>query len=211
MTPQGKLKQSDPTRKTKSLKRAGSPALSESSGNESSRKKMRKTSVTSPGSRSGTPSSQSFLVRRNPASQGPGSDGEATSGEMTDNVVTQRKAVNLVGSDSRGTSFVSRAGSPIPAAAGKYRCLLSCGSSCLRSRMLTKLSAASPNSQTGAGIEPWEILEKIPADGISLQDLVKQFHGRVGDRPGQMNKSDWIKLVKQLCDYGQDKRLRQRK
>lgn len=63
----------------------------------------------------------------------------------------------------------------------------------------------------GAGIESWEILEKIPVDGISLQDLVKQFHGRVGDRPGQMNKGDWIKLVKQLCDYGQDKRLRRRK
>ncbi|KAG5928895.1 hypothetical protein E4U42_007762 [Claviceps africana] len=191
VTPLGKSKQSDQIKKTKSLKRAGSPALSESSGNESSRKKMKTTSATAQESRSGTPASQSFMAQRNPAGQGPLSDGEATAGEMTDGVVTQRKAAKLAGSSSpRGTSSMSRAGSPTP------------------------IPAASPNPQVppmSAGIESWEILEKIPADGISLQDLVKQFHGRVGDRPGQMNKSDWIKLVKQLCDYGQDKRLRRRK
>ncbi|KAG5984071.1 hypothetical protein E4U55_006103 [Claviceps digitariae] len=191
MTPLGKSKQSDQVKKTKSLKRAGSPALSESSGNESSRKKMRKTTAAAaPGGRSGTPASQPHLIHRNPTGQGSASDGEATAGEMTDGAVTQRKAAKLVGSNSRGTSSTPRAGSPTP------------------------IPAASPSSQipqTSAGIQSWEILEKIPADGISLQDLVKQFHGRVGDRPGQMNKSDWIKLVKQLCDYGQDKRLRRRK
>ncbi|GAB0133397.1 hypothetical protein EsDP_00001808 [Epichloe bromicola] len=188
MTPQGKQSQSDSIRKTKSLKRAGSPALSESSGNESSRKKIKKTSATAPSSRSGTPASQPHLTRRNLASQGSGSDGEVTGGEMSDGAIGQKKKAKLAGSNAGGTPSVSRAGSPNPVT-----------------------TAASPNMQMGAGIESWEILEKIPVDGISLQDLVKQFHGRVGDRPGQMNKGDWIKLVKQLCDYGQDKRLRRRK
>lgn len=70
---------------------------------------------------------------------------------------------------------------------------------------------APPGSQGASGIEPWEILEKIPSDGIAIGDLIKPFQGRVGDRPGQMPKGEWIKLVKQLCDYGPDKRLRRRK
>ncbi|KAG6042290.1 hypothetical protein E4U41_000034 [Claviceps citrina] len=185
MPPLGKPKQSEQNRKTKSLKRAGSPTLSESSGNESTRKKLKTTAVTATGSRSGSPALQSQSLRRNPAGQSPGSDVEATAGEMPDSAIHQRKAVKLVSGSSRGAA--SRAGSP------------------------TSVPAASPSSKTSAGIESWEIVEKIPADGISLQDLVKQFHGRVGDRPGQMNKGDWIKLVKQFCDYGQDKRLRRRK
>ncbi|KAG6018300.1 hypothetical protein E4U43_005717 [Claviceps pusilla] len=217
MTPLVKSKQSDQMRKTMSLKRAGSPALSESSGNESSRKKMKTTAAGASGSRSGTPASQSHLMQRNPAGQGSLSDGEATVGEMTDGAVAQkRKAAKLVGSNARATSSTPRAGSPTPIPTGEYRGLRSSfvTKTSFRGFILTNLRAASPGSQNpqmSSGIERWEILEKIPADGISLQDLVKQFHGRVGDRPGQMNKSDWIKLVKQLCDYGQDKRLRRRK
>ena len=41
-TPSGRPKHSDPLKKSKSLKRSGSPNLSESSGNESSRKKLKK-------------------------------------------------------------------------------------------------------------------------------------------------------------------------
>jgi len=41
-TPSGRPKHSDPLKKAKSLKRAGSPNLSESSGNESTRKKKKK-------------------------------------------------------------------------------------------------------------------------------------------------------------------------
>lgn len=62
----------------------------------------------------------------------------------------------------------------------------------------------------GGVIEPWEILEKIPEEGIAIGDLIKPFQGRVGDGPGRMPKQEWIKLVKQLCDYGPDKRLRRR-
>lgn len=72
---------------------------------------------------------------------------------------------------------------------------------------------ASPNPYVGSNpvIEPQEILEKIPPEGIAIGDLIKSFSGRVGDKPGQMSKQEWIRLVKQLCDYGPDKRLRKRK
>ncbi|KAG5930367.1 hypothetical protein E4U60_007090 [Claviceps pazoutovae] len=180
MTALEKPRQSDQIRKAKSLKRAGSPALSESSGNEASRKKIKTTSVTASDSRPGISASQS-VRHRSAAGRSSASEGEATAGEKPDNANAQRKIAKLVGSRANSAT------SPTP------------------------LTPASPHSQTSAGIQPWEILEKIPANGISLQDLVKQFHGRVGDRPDQMNKSDWIKLVKQLCDYGQDKRLRRRK
>jgi transcription initiation factor TFIIF subunit alpha len=71
------------------------------------------------------------------------------------------------------------------------------------------LSGASP-SAGGSIIEPSEILEKIPNEGIVIGDLIKLFQHRLGDRPGQMPKSEWIQLVKKLCDYGPDKRLRRR-
>ncbi|PHH77910.1 hypothetical protein CDD80_7592 [Ophiocordyceps camponoti-rufipedis] len=187
-TPQGKQKQGDLLKKGKSLKRAGSPALSESSGNESSRKKMRKTAAAVSGSRAGTPLPQTNPLRRPKAgSPGSGSDGEAGSGDVSDSA-GPRKKQKLAESSRKGSPVASRAGSPIPAQ-----------------------SVASPSSQSGGGIEPWEILEKIPADGIAIGDLIKPFHGRVGGGPGQMPKGDWIKLVKQLCDYGPDKRLRRRK
>ena len=67
-TPSGRPKHSDPLKKAKSLKRPGSPNLSESSGNESSRKKHKKkhassqptgTSTPIPGSRPMSPAPSS--------------------------------------------------------------------------------------------------------------------------------------------------------
>ena len=67
-TPSGRPKHSDPLKKAKSLKRPGSPNLSESSGNESSRKKHKKkhassqptgTSTPTPGSRPMSPAPSS--------------------------------------------------------------------------------------------------------------------------------------------------------
>ncbi|KAJ3493526.1 hypothetical protein NLG97_g4676 [Lecanicillium saksenae] len=178
-TPSGKHKHGD--KKGKSLKRAGSPALSESSGNESSRKKIKKTATTAPGSRSGTPIPG--VPRRSKIGAGSTSDGEATAGEMSDGA-GPRKKIKLVGS-TKGTPSASRAGSPTPA-------------------------GASP-PPSSAGIEPWEILEKIPDGGISIVELIKPFQSRVGVKPGQMAKGDWIKLVTRLCEYGPDKLLRKRK
>ena len=172
-TPQGKH-----LNKGKSLKRAGSPALSESSGNESSRKKIKKTS-TAAGSRAGTPGNAAKRAKAGGA--GSGSDGEG--GDMSDGAAPKRK-IKLVGS-ARGTPSASRAGSPAPA-------------------------GASPSSQTPI-IEPWEILEKIPAEGILIADLIKPFQPRVGNGPGKMPKTDWIKLVTQLCAFDPaDKKLRKK-
>jgi len=54
-TPSGRPKHPDPLKKAKSLKRPGSPNLSESSGNESSRKKMKKKHHTSQPTGTSTP------------------------------------------------------------------------------------------------------------------------------------------------------------
>ncbi|KAF1733972.1 Transcription initiation factor IIF subunit alpha [Beauveria bassiana] len=178
-TPQGKQKHGD--KKNKSLKRAGSPALSESSGNESSRKKLKKTAATAPGSRSGTP--VPGVVRKKKLGAGSASDGEATAGEMSDGA-GPRKKMKLV-SSANGTPSASRAGSPTPA-------------------------GASP-PPSSAGIEPWEILEKIPDTGISIVELIKPFQSRVGTKPGQMKRDDWIKLVTRICRYGAGKMLYKRK
>ncbi|KAH7171527.1 hypothetical protein EDB81DRAFT_200062 [Dactylonectria macrodidyma] len=186
-TPQQGKSKSDTAKKGKSLKRQGSPTLSESSGNESSRKKLKKTATPATGSRASTPLPQGAAMRRSKMGAGSGSDGEATGGEMSDGAAPKKKKLKLVSSSARGTPSASRAGSPIPTQGG-----------------------ASPGP-SGPGIESWEILEKIPAEGIVIGDLIKQFQGRVGEKPGQMPKGEWIKLVKQICEYGSDKRLRRRR
>ncbi|KAF4971183.1 hypothetical protein FSARC_1905 [Fusarium sarcochroum] len=182
-TPSGKKPEG--SKKSKSLKRAGSPALSESSGNESSRKKLKKSVTSAAGSRSGTPLPQGAAARR-AMGAGSGSDGEVTAGEMSDGAASKKKKLKLVSGSARGTPSASRAGSPIPQ------------------------GAASPGSPGGSIVEPAEILEKIPSEGITIGELIKLFNHRLGDRPGQMPKNEWIQLVKKLCDYGPDKRLRRR-
>ncbi|UKZ82154.1 hypothetical protein TrVFT333_009938 [Trichoderma virens FT-333] len=182
--------QGDAKDKSKSQNAKGSttPKANRSSlrcGNESTRKKQKKTSAAALGSRPSTPGLSQTTVRRPKITAGSGSDGEVTAGEMSDGAM-QKKKIKLVGS-SRGTPSASRAGSPNPAQPG----------------------VSSP--LTGGLIESWEILEKIPVDGITIGDLINLFQGRVGDGPGRMPRQEWIGLVKQLCDYGPDKRLRRRK
>lgn len=105
-------------KKGKSLKRPGSPNLSEmeSSGNESSRKRVKKQATGSVrGSRASTPMSSS---QRSKAVTGVMSDGEATGGEMSDAGRTKKKAPRVMvmsGSHGKGTPSSSRAGSPAPA------------------------------------------------------------------------------------------------
>ncbi|RBR19701.1 uncharacterized protein FIESC28_05478 [Fusarium coffeatum] len=182
-TPSGKKPEG--SKKSKSLKRAGSPALSESSGNESSRKKLKKNVTSAADSRSGTPLPQGAAARR-AMGAGSGSDGEATAGEMSDGAASKRKKLKLVSHSARGTPSASRAGSPNPP------------------------GATSPGSPGGSIVEPAEILEKIPDEGITIGELIKLFNHRLGDRPGQMPKTEWIQLVKKICAYGPDKRLRRK-
>lgn len=106
-------------KKGKSLKRPGSPNLSEmeSSGNESSRKRAKKQATGSvQGSRSSTPLPSS---QRAKLAAGAMSDGEATGGEMSDAGRAKKKGhkVTVVsGTHGKGTPTGSRASSPAPAA-----------------------------------------------------------------------------------------------
>jgi len=111
----------------KTLKRPGSPNLSESSGNESARKKAKKSKTASAHqSRSSTPipGSQSQTAgQRRKIAAGSTSDGEATAGEMSDGQ-PKKKKIKLVASGGRGTPTGSRPGSPLPGPnAGKNKLL----------------------------------------------------------------------------------------
>lgn len=118
----GKPKTVSDTKKVNSLKRPGSPNLSEleSSGNESSRKRVKKTATGSvQNSRASTPvpNAQNGLQRPKKVA-GATSDGEATGAEMSDAGRKKfTKKIKLVsGSHGRGTPTGSRAGSPVPGA-----------------------------------------------------------------------------------------------
>ncbi|CAK7238618.1 MAG: transcription factor IIF subunit tfg1 [Sporothrix thermara] len=215
-TPQGK-KTSDATgKKGKSLKRPGSPNLSESSGNESSRKKIKKhvNGGSVKPSRSSTPlpgqPPRSKIIKSG-SSTGAGagaalSDGEATGGEMSDGAGAGKRRIKIVGAGARNTPSGSRASSPNPPGSpsgGRAGSPGSPGSPASR--------AASPSTGGGSGtMDAQEIiaaLRKIP-EGITVGGLLKQFGSRIGDGPNQMKRKDWIKLVKENSVFGEDKLLR---
>ncbi|SPO03193.1 related to transcription initiation factor TFIIF large subunit [Cephalotrichum gorgonifer] len=197
-TPSGK-RQVDMIKKAKGLKRPGSPTLSESSGNESVlRKVAKKKAGSSAGhSRSTTPMPQGQGVpgqasQRRKMAGGSGSDGEVTGGEMSDGQ-PRKKKIKLIASSRKGTPAGSRAGSPLPASAAGT-------------------PGASPKD--GQAIEAWEIVQALPQlpNGISIQNFLKLFEGRVGEKAegGRMAKSEWIKMVRENCNYGPDKLLRRK-
>lgn len=238
-TPSGRPKYSNLLKKPTSLKRAGSPNLSasEASGNESSRKKHKKkhssqatgSSTPIPGSRpmSPAPTSQpgsnssprkSSIIKLNlnpsklseiqsvppnpsPITGGATSDGEATGGEMSDGGKRSKIKLRLGGSPTG-----SRAGSPGIGRAGS-------GGSRADSPS-AQVQAASPGERAqspGVGpIQPHEIVAALPKEGITISDLMKVFTTRVGSLPGQTDKKEFIRLVKENSLYGADKRLRQK-
>ncbi|KUJ14160.1 uncharacterized protein LY89DRAFT_720527 [Mollisia scopiformis] len=228
-TPSGRPKHTDPLKK-KNLKRPGSPNRSESSGNESSRKKIKKkhssqpiSATSAPGSRQISPApSGSGSVRKssivklsvnssklsdiqsappNPSPTTAMSDGEATGGEMSDGGTKKTKIKLRIG----GTSPTgSRAGSPAPGrSAGGSRA----GSPANQPQSGT---AGSPLAQSpGSGpIQPHEIVAALPAAGIKIGELMKIFQRRVGDTKGQTDKKEFIRLVKENAAFGPDKLLR---
>ena len=120
-----------------------------------------------------------------------------------------KKKMKLKGTSGRGTpsASASRAGSPVPPQGSKFA--HATGQSQLE-QYTDSGQAPPPGSPTGAPMEASEILDKIPPEGITIGELIKFFAGRVGDRPGQMPKTDWIRLVRSLCEYGTDKKLRKK-
>ncbi|CAK7226587.1 transcription factor IIF subunit tfg1 [Sporothrix curviconia] len=218
-TPQGK-KTSDATgKKGKSLKRPGSPNLSESSGNESSRKKIKKhaNGGSVKPSRSSTPlpgqPPRSKIIKSG-STTGAGalSDGEATGGEMSDGAGTGKRRIKIVGAGARSTPSGSRASSPNPTALSPGS-IPGSPSGRAGSPGSPASRAASPSAGAGAGsgtMDAQEIiaaLRKIP-EGITVGGLLKQFGSRIGDGPNQMKRKDWIKLVKENSVFGEDKLLR---
>ncbi|CAK7270859.1 transcription factor IIF subunit tfg1 [Sporothrix epigloea] len=208
-TPQGK-KTSDMTgKKSKSLKRPGSPNLSESSGNESSRKKIKKLAnggSVKPSRSStplpGQPSRPKIIKSGSNSGAGALSDAEATGGEMSDGADsgTGKRRIKIVGAGARGSPTGSRASSPNPTTA------LSPGS-----------NPGSPNGRAGSpgaggsgNMDAQEIIAALRkfTEGITVGGLLKFFGNRIGDGPNQMKRKDWIKLVKENSVFGEDKLLR---
>ncbi|KAI0889779.1 Rap30/74 interaction domain-containing protein [Annulohypoxylon maeteangense] len=194
-TPQGKKAAAEAAKKGKSLKRPGSPIVSDSSGTESTRKKKK----TTHGSRDATP----LTDRRLKPGAGSTSDGEATAGEMSDGAGGKKKrlAPPAAGgiASSRGTPAGSRAGSPVPpqGAAGKGRS--------------NSPAAHSPSQEYTDVITSQEIIDALPPlpQGVTIGVFIKRFQNRI-DRPGCMPKRDWIRLVRTHTDYGTDKLLRRK-
>lgn len=193
-TPSSKQKAAENAKKGKSLKRPGSPNLSESSENELARKKKKQATGSAVPSRSSTPMPGQ---QRGKANAGATSDGE---GEMSDGGRV-RKIKLVTGTGARGTPVGSRAGSPAP---GQGQ----------RSPGSASPNAAGPSTPAAGGqgglVEAWEITQALAANpqGISVGQLMRQFQTRVGEGDGQMSRRDWIKLVKDNAKWGADKLLR---
>ncbi|KAI1461822.1 Rap30/74 interaction domain-containing protein [Annulohypoxylon moriforme] len=195
-TPQGKKAAAEAAKKGKSLKRPGSPIVSDSSGTESTRKKKK----TTHGSRDNTP----LTDRRLKPGAGSTSDGEATAGEMSDGAGGKKKrlAPSAAGgaNSSRGTPVGSRAGSPVPpqGAAGK-------------GPRSNSPAAQSPSQEYTDVITAQEIIDALPnrPQGVTIGAFIKIFQNRI-DKPGCMHKKDWIRLVRAHADFGPDKLLRRK-
>lgn len=165
--------------------------VSDSSGNESSRKNKKKkigpSNTSLVGSRSGTP------VPRRPA-PGSGSDAEATGGEMSDGAggkIPKKKKTgsNLAtGTGARGTPVGSRAGSPAPAS-----------------------GARSPMTQPLTAQEIIDALPDDPEKGLNISQLLRLFSARIGDGPGRTTRTDFIGLVKANSMFKKDTRTLSRK
>ncbi|KAH8601595.1 hypothetical protein B0O99DRAFT_606985 [Bisporella sp. PMI_857] len=199
-TPSGRVKHVDPLRKSKNLKRSGSPTVSESSGNESTRKK-KKIKHSSQPTGSNTPREiTSTILNPNPPHGGSMSDGEATGGEMSDGGKRAKKIKIRLGGASTTSS---RAGSPAPGRAG------SIGAEGSRAG-----SPAIPNNtvrKTGP-LQVQEIIDALGDEGVTLSDFIKKFPGRVGDDPvTQTSKKQFLQYVKDYAAYGSDKKLRRKK
>lgn len=73
---------------------------------------------------------------------------------------------------------------------------------------LTPTAPASSQSPGAGPIQAHEIVAALPADGISIGDLMKIFKARVGDGEGKTSKKDFIRFVKENSVYGDNKLLR---
>ncbi|KAL2189590.1 Rap30/74 interaction domain-containing protein [Thermothelomyces heterothallicus CBS 203.75] len=193
-TPSGKQRTVDALKKGK-LKRPGSPNMSESSDNEAMRKKVKTTQGSVGPSRGGTP-----IPGRPKPPSGAMSDGEATAGEGSDAGAKLKKKLKVKpGMRPGATPSDSRAGSPAPAA-----------NRAPKPGGATPSGSPPPGGQAPDIITAKEIADALAPyakEGISLSNLMKKFQGRV-NKPGNINTSQWVQMVKAHGVYGPDKLLR---
>ncbi|KAI6093997.1 Rap30/74 interaction domain-containing protein [Hypoxylon rubiginosum] len=213
-TPQGKKAAAEAAKKGKSLKRAGSPMVSDSSGTESTRKKKK----TTHGSRATSPVPSS---RRGKSGVGSTSDGEGTAGEMSDGAGGKKNRLSVkppgTGGSRKGTPAGSRAASPAPPQSGANRSAstaLRAGSSGA-SAVPRAGSPSAPQSPTGDYVNPptpQEIVDALPPlpDGTSIGSLLKRFSERI-DKPGMMSRKEWLKMVRENSNFSSAEKLLRRK
>ncbi|KFX92897.1 hypothetical protein V495_02235 [Pseudogymnoascus sp. VKM F-4514 (FW-929)] len=214
-TPIGRPRSTDPHKKHNHLKRAGSPNLSasETSGNESTRKKHKKKHMLSSSQPTGTST---------PRSGSPHPSSSAPAGG-----VSPRKSsiVKLHVNSSRLSDI--QANAPHPAmsdsemsdgAGGKRKSgiKLRLGSSASPSRAGSPTNgsrAGSPAQAQGAAsptrpIMADEIAAAIPAEGIAIGMLLKIFSGRIkGNGKDKEDREKFIKLVKENSVFSQEDKL----
>ncbi|GAM84141.1 hypothetical protein ANO11243_021340 [Dothideomycetidae sp. 11243] len=189
ITPSGRgEKHGDPLRSSQlagaSLKRPGSPNLSEASGSESSRKRIKKEGANGQISRPMSPSvpgakgpmSPASLARRRAAGAGSGSDTEASGTERS------RPKIRITASrDASPTTSApgSRAGSPIPRSAG------------------TSMPSPSTAGTTSPSLPSADMVRAaIPPQGIMVTDLIRKFKGQIPR--GQEGNAAFIALVRRV-------------
>ncbi|KAF2843383.1 hypothetical protein M501DRAFT_994292 [Patellaria atrata CBS 101060] len=192
--PKSLLEQSRKTQSTTSLKRPGSPNLSEASGNESSRKKHKhKHQKSSIGSVAGSPRELS------PEAGNLSRKSSIAVGSLESSKISDLKRRHGSGSDSesgdgKGVKLKLRglgsvAGSPTGSRAG---------SPTINTGRATSPGAASATSKNKASALPAlptteEIAAAVPASGIPLSQLITLFKARI---KSSEQRHDFIVLVK---------------
>ncbi|EAW12102.1 transcription factor IIF subunit TFG1 [Aspergillus clavatus NRRL 1] len=220
VTPSGRAKHIDALKKGPAAaprKRLGSPNVSDASGTDTSRKKVKnKHPSTQPPSQTSSrvlspaaPSGQAGKKRvRNMSGGVAGSvsdaDGGAGSGaEMSESGKIKKLKLNPpLGISQNGTPQGSRAGSPTP----------------LGGKGLSGSRASSPDSLGGHNRvstpgpsgnlsfpTPAEIHAAIPQSGILSSDLLRIFRPRIGE--SKENHRKFIAIVKDVGVYGKEDRL----
>ncbi|KAI9745501.1 MAG: hypothetical protein M1818_001035 [Claussenomyces sp. TS43310] len=234
-TPSGRPKHSDPLRKPNHLKRPGSPNLSasETSGNESSRKKHKKKHISSSSQPTGT--STPVLSRQmSPSSSSsqplPGTSPRKTSivrlnlnptklSEIQSTVPNPAQATSdgeaTPGETSDGSGATKRKSIKIRLGGSGSPNSSRAGSPVNVSRAGSPVSTGGTQSNQGAAantspISAEEIRAAIPPEGISIQALLKLFSGRI--KSGGREKEDSQRFIRMVRENGlfskEDKLLR---
>lgn len=220
-TPSGRNKHSDPLKKAASagatLKRPGSPNLSDASGTDTSRKKPKnnkhvsaKGSTPQPGSRPMSPAPGAGPGKGIKKRLGAGSDVEGGAGSGSDTGVRGKKlkknpasAMSTSPQGSRAGSPAARSFSPAPGECSVKE--LQIDSEKSNDESIGKIPAAShPTGLTFPTKE--EIYAAIPEAGILPKVLVNMFRSRIGD--DKHTEKKFISMVKDVGSMGQDKLLR---